>query len=226
MTGADYPARERYRDPREAAAYDARRFRSWKGRLVDRRERALVDRSLSRARALAGAPGRVERILDLPAGTGRLASFLATAGRTVIAADRSLEMLRQGAGYGGSVQVDATTLPFPDRTFDAVVSLRLLGHLPAAVRRSALIEMRRVSRRFLVVAFYDSTPMTRFRRRLGSRARRGPWHAEPLARTRRELGELGLAERLALPLWRWFSETWVLLLERVEGGAEPAERRR
>lgn len=224
MSETSYLARDRYRDPAEAASYEARRFRSFKGRLVDRRERALVTRALAAARILALGDGRIERLLDLPAGTGRLAPLLGAWAPLVLAADRSREMLRQGARYGEAryegkaVQADATRLPFRDSAFDAVVCLRLLGHLPPAVRRLALAEMRRVSRSFLIVAFYDSTPVTRLRRRLGPRLRRGAWFAEPLTRSRHELETLGLRVRLAMPLLRWLSETWVLLLERVDDG--------
>jgi SAM-dependent methyltransferase len=209
-TGSGYPARDRYGDPEEAASYDARRFRSRRGRMVDQREQALIRRAL----AEAGRP--LDRLLDVPAGTGRLAPLLNAHAQSVLGADRSREMLRQGAKYDGKVvQADATRLPFGDHTFDAVISLRLMGHLPPNERREVLAEMRRVSRRFLIVAFYDSTAWTRLRRRLGSRARRGTWYAEPIARTRRELDGLGLRVRRALPLARFWSETWVLLLERV-----------
>ena len=213
-----YPARDRYADRKEAASYDARRFRSLRGRVVDRREQALI------ARALAAVAPPLERLLDLPAGTGRLAALLGARAPSVLGADRSREMLRQGAKYDGlAVQAEAARLPFPDRAFDAVVSLRLMGHLPPDERRAVLAEMRRVTRRFLVIAFYDSTPWTRLRRRLGSRLRRGPWYAEPIARTRRELDGLGFQVRLALPLARFISETWIFVLERPDH--EPERRR-
>ncbi len=216
MRPQSYPARDRYRDRKEADAYEQRRFRSLRGRLVDRRERSLVRRAL----AATGA-GPFARILDLPAGTGRLAALLRAEAGAVIGADRSHEMLSLAAGYcGTAVQADATALPFRAGTFDTVVCLRLMGHLPAAVRTAALGELRRVSRRFLVVAFYDSTPVTRLRRRLTTRARRGAWFAEPLARTRGELARLGFRVRLALALAPLVSETWVLLLERTDAGPE------
>ncbi len=218
MSKAVYPARDRYRDPAEAQSYNARRFRSWRGRLVDRREQELIANAIDTAGIPAGG-----RVLDLPAGTGRLARLLASRFATVIGADLSPEMLRQAGGYASRVTVaDATALPFSDRDFDLVVSLRFTAHLPPPVRRQALSEMARVSRRYLVVACYDSTPWTRFRRRL-RRAPARPWFSEPLARTREELATLGLRVRLALAMLPFFSETWILLLEREDATAsEPA----
>jgi SAM-dependent methyltransferase len=209
MTTPAYPARDRYRDPQEARSYDARRFRSLRGRLVDRRERALVARALA---ASGLAPH--SRVLDLPAGTGRLAPLLTAHAAAVLGADRSREMLRLAAAYDGkAVQADAVALPFRDGAFDAVVSVRLLGHLPPAVRAAALGELARVCRGPLVVAFYDSTWLTRLRRRFGAAARRGSWFAEPLRRTRETLRESGFRVRLALPLLPFLAETWILLLE-------------
>ncbi len=215
MTAPAYPARDRYRDREEAATYDERRFRSLRGRLVDRRERALVARALAAAGNFHGG-----RLLDLPAGTGRLAALLAAHAGLVLGADRSREMLRLGAGYRGqAVQADVVALPFRDGAFDAVVSLRLLGHLPPAVRAAALAELARVSRGPLIVAFYDSTWLTRLRRRRGPPARRGAWFAEPLRQTREALAAGGFRVRLALPLLPFFSETWILLLDHP--GARP-----
>lgn len=209
MTTPAYPARDRYRDPDEARTYDARRFRSWRGRLIDRREQVLIARALDAAGI--APPGR---ILDLPAGTGRLAPLLTEYAIDTFGADLSREMLGQATGYGRrAVIADAVALPFPDGVFDAVVSLRFTAHLPPAVRRLALSEMARVSRRFLVVAVYDSTPWTRLRRRFRP-ATAGPWFSEPVERTRQELAALGLRVRLALAVLPFFSETWVLLLER------------
>ena len=211
MTTPAYPARDRYRDPEEARSYDARRFRSLRGRLVDRRERELVARALA---ASGLAPHG--RVLDLPAGTGRLAPLLSAHAAAVLGADRSREMLRLAATYYGmAVQADVVALPFSDGAFDAVVSLRLLGHLPPAVRADALAELARVCHGPLVVAFYDSTWLTRLRRRFGAAARRGSWFAEPLHRTRETLLASGFRVRLALPLMPFVSETWILLLERA-----------
>ena len=219
MTTPAYPARDRYREIDEARTYDARRFRSCRGRLIDRREQALIARAL--AAAGIAPPGR---ILDLPAGTGRLAPLLSGYATDTFGADLSRRMLGQATGYRQkAVLADAVALPFPDGTFDAVVSLRFTGHLPPAVRRAAFSEMARVSRRFVVVAVYDSTPWTRLRRRFGPTTA-GRWFSQPLARTKEELSALGLRLRLALAVLPFFSETWVLLLERADaaaGGSAP-----
>jgi len=82
------------------------------------------------------------RLLDLGAGTGDLAleALRRDPGLRVVAADFTLEMMRRGrtrpgAGAAGWVQADALALPFPDGSFDTVVSgylMRNVGDLPQA----------------------------------------------------------------------------------------------
>ncbi|MCA9880401.1 MAG: methyltransferase domain-containing protein [Thermomicrobiales bacterium] len=100
------------------------------------------------------APG--ERVLELGCGTGVFLPALATAVRPtgqVVGLDHNpgfLEEARQRvAATGGSALVtfeeaDATRLPFPDASFDAVHVERVLMHLPDP--DAALREVRRVLR--------------------------------------------------------------------------------
>jgi demethylmenaquinone methyltransferase/2-methoxy-6-polyprenyl-1,4-benzoquinol methylase len=84
------------------------------------------------------APG--EHLLDLGAGTGDLAreGLRQRSNLHVIAADFTMEMMRAGQGdipLDWSV-ADALQLPFPDATFDAIVSgflMRNVGNLSAAL---------------------------------------------------------------------------------------------
>jgi demethylmenaquinone methyltransferase/2-methoxy-6-polyprenyl-1,4-benzoquinol methylase len=89
-------------------------------------------------------------LLDLGAGTGDLAraALRASPGARAVAADFTIEMMRVGQGrpapqpaWSGA---DALRLPFPDETFDAVVSGFLLRNVSDLPR--ALAEQRRVLR--------------------------------------------------------------------------------
>lgn len=75
------------------------------------------------------------RVLDVAAGTGRVAIAIAGAGYRVVAVDRSQEMLRILRGKVTAepiavVAAAAASLPFDNRAFDAVLIARLLYLTP------------------------------------------------------------------------------------------------
>jgi ubiquinone/menaquinone biosynthesis C-methylase UbiE len=95
------------------------------------------------------------RILDMATGTGRAALGLARRGAIVTGVDASAEMLevaRRRAAEAALpiefVEGDAHALTFANRSFDAVVCLRMLMHVPDW--RTALSELCRVSRRQVI----------------------------------------------------------------------------
>lgn len=89
--------------------------------------------------------GADEKVLDLAAGTGVSTSEYSRGGAWCLAADFSLEMLRNGAHRGvPMVAADALTLPFADESFDAVtVSFGLRNFVDT---QAALTEIARVVR--------------------------------------------------------------------------------
>ncbi len=81
-----------------------------------------------RSRLLAGISGTV---LDLGAGTGSNLPFYDRPGITPVFLDRSLPMLKKGLAKGMKtcghpVAGSATALPFPDESFDSIVSSLVL----------------------------------------------------------------------------------------------------
>jgi phosphatidylethanolamine/phosphatidyl-N-methylethanolamine N-methyltransferase len=113
----------------------------------------LLNRRFGEVPAMVGDDlrGRA-RVLEIAAGTGLVTLELARAASTLVATDRSPEMLdvlRGRIHTAGlhNVEVkdaDAVALPFPDRSFDGVVAANVLHLLPDPGR--ALAEIRRVLR--------------------------------------------------------------------------------
>jgi SAM-dependent methyltransferase len=136
-----------YADPSMAAGFDAARFGGPIGRLLlEDQERVLVN--------FLGDVSNL-RILDLGTGTGRAAIALAKRGARVTGVDASSEMLlvarRRAADEGLAIEFtegDAHALAFSNRSFDAVVCLRLLMHVPDW--QQSLGELCRVTGRRLV----------------------------------------------------------------------------
>jgi SAM-dependent methyltransferase len=118
-----------YADPATARQFDQTRFGSRIGQLVAARE---ADTFLRLAGPVAG-----RAVLDVGTGTGRVALLLSKAGASVTGIDASDEMLKvareRAAAEHAEVQFlsgDAHALAFPDRSFDVVVSSRVLMHTP------------------------------------------------------------------------------------------------
>ena len=161
MTKSDHYSYAVYADPAMAERFDGMRFSGPIGRLIAETQEQQI------AAFLAPVAGR--RILDVGTGTGRAAIALAKRGAIVTGVDASAEMLevaarraaafaKASASQGPVAQVsasqvvhpvtfvrgDAHRLDFPDRSFDAVVCLRVLMHTPDW--RASLRELCRVAR--------------------------------------------------------------------------------
>jgi ubiquinone/menaquinone biosynthesis C-methylase UbiE len=139
-----------YADPATAETFDDRRFGGPIGEIVAATQaRAIMD-------FLSPVTGR--HILDVGTGTGRAALLFARAGAHVTGVDASEEMLavaRTRAAAEGAVITfqagDAHALDFHDKSFDAVVSLRVLMHTPDW--RTCVAELCRVAGERVVVDY-------------------------------------------------------------------------
>ncbi|HEV7669656.1 MAG TPA: methyltransferase domain-containing protein [Thermoanaerobaculia bacterium] len=120
-----------------------------------------------------------DRVLDVGCGSGALLGFLARRVRPAarwVGVDLSVGFLGFSTRSRPPVSIagaSAFHLPFPDRTFDVLLSSHVLHHLPASELGALFSEARRVLRpggRSLWWAFVrDSKPSAeaRIRRRLG-----------------------------------------------------------
>ena len=94
---------------------------------------------------LAAQLARGRRVLDAASGEGYGSAILAAAGATsVTGIDLDRDAVdHAGARYGLNFEVaDVAALPFPEASFDVVVSFETIEHVPDAV--AALREFRRV----------------------------------------------------------------------------------
>lgn len=99
------------------------------------------------------------KALDVCTGTGEVALALARAGASVTGIDLSEDMLRQAQRKRGAngirfMRMDATQLQFEDNEFDIASISWGLHEMPLEVMRRVLEEIRRVTRKRLVVFDY------------------------------------------------------------------------
>jgi len=145
------PSRGDERDKRKAyniaaADYDAMRYDAGEGRFFNQLEIEILRDWLQ--------PAAGVKLLELPAGTGRLAIPLAATGATVVGGDISENMLRvavdkkhrDGAKHAYFAQVNGLSLPFADNTFDAVTSFKFFHLVPNDLKGAFIREMSRVTK--------------------------------------------------------------------------------
>lgn len=97
-----------------------------------------------------------ERVLDLCTGTGTLARTFALRGAHVTGVDLARGMLKRASAKATGmnatwVEMDATRLAFPDGSFEVSVLSLALHHMPVPVQLRVLAELRRVTRRSIVI---------------------------------------------------------------------------
>lgn len=187
-----------YQDEAVVESYDEERFRT-------AHERASTDKKWRAIQAAVGQrlpPGA--RVLDVPCGRGRFTRRILDAGYELVSADLSWPMLQaarattereSGAERSGRwLRCDAERLPFADDTFDLVLSIRFLFHVPPELRASILREMARVSKRHVIVDVRHTYCLTTHGKRLRAwlTGRRPPSPRSTLAQIDRDLAVAGL----------------------------------
>lgn len=203
-----------YLDEERARHYHAKYDDDLEHRVSNRAERRAVDRLL----AVAAAAGRW---LDVPSGAGRFRSVLEGRGLEYVAADASPAMLvfaRSGEASdrrAPAVRVDARRLPFADGAFDGILCIRFLHHFAAAPDRvEVLRELRRVTRRYAIVSFFDASSLQAARRVLRRRRGRATGrHAQAIRSFRDEASAAGFRVAAMRHRARFVSEWAVALLE-------------
>jgi uncharacterized protein YbaR (Trm112 family)/ubiquinone/menaquinone biosynthesis C-methylase UbiE len=146
---------QRYQDFERARSYNAKYDRELLKRLSTRREHRLL-------RALLGRFERCASLLEIPCGGGRISARLSPATELLIHADIGLgQVLFSKSKEGLAVPqiwmtASAFRIPFRDGGVDAAVCIRLSHHLTAPDQREQLLmELLRVSRRYVVFTFFD-----------------------------------------------------------------------
>lgn len=145
-----------YADPANARSFDDRRFGGPIGSYV----------AASQALTLADFIGRIQhrRILDVGTGTGRAALLFARGGAEVTGVDASNEMLSIARARADHESVavrfqigDAHKLNFSNRSFEVVVSLRVLMHTPRW--KQVVSELCRVADQLVVIDYPSASSL-------------------------------------------------------------------
>jgi ubiquinone/menaquinone biosynthesis C-methylase UbiE len=97
-----------------------------------------------------------EKVLDLCTGTGSLALRFALEGAQVVGVDIARGMLKRARAKSVGrhsiwMEMDACQLAFADKSFEVSVLSLALHHMPEKVQLNVLTELRRVTRRRVII---------------------------------------------------------------------------
>jgi LSD1 subclass zinc finger protein len=210
---------ENYEQLVRAEQYNEKYRRKCLKRMSTKREHSLLRRLLS-------SQPRVETLLDIPSGGGRLSAQMAPATELLFEADIAVGQVlyaRESARLDvpqAWLTASAFHIPFRDGGVDATVSVRLSHHLPTPEERERLVrELLRVSRKFVIMTFFDHNSvknlLRRARRRLGLDRKR-PKSTMAVSRVAELAREQG-AELVACPHLAWIGSghRYALMVKRA-----------
>jgi len=191
-----------YSDERPAAEYNAAYKERLTKRLSTQREYRLL------GELLASQP-RSQRLLDLPCGGGRLSPALAPYTELLIEADIGAGQV-QHAKQQSQLEIPQVwmtasgfRIPLRDGSVDGTVCCRLSHHLPQPAERERLVsELLRVSKRFVIMTYFDHHSLKNLGRRL-----RAPFNHKPpkCTMTRKRVEELAAQGGARLVACPWLS---------------------
>lgn len=188
-----------YQTIERAAAYNHGYQRKAHKRFGTRHEWRLIGGHLDRV-------GRVGTVLELPCGGGRITPAFAERADFVIEADIAIGQIRYGRATStlavprAWMTASAFHIPLRDASVDGAICIRLAHHLPTPAERERLFhELLRVSKRFVIVTYFDHHSLKNLTRRL-----RHPFNRKPpkLTMTTARVAELareGGARLVAAP---------------------------
>ena len=207
-----YHVKVMYQNKKYAAVYEKTRFKGIYGRFKNWNTQRVISK-------LIGFTERKGFALDLPCGTGRLGRLILKSGYKWIGADISLEMMMESRkrmnGFEDSfwnIRLDAETMSFKDNSIDCLFSIRFIYHIPVEIRYRMLKEMRRVTKKWLIIDYNYPNRFKELARRVGSLLSKRPIKKRMmLQEISRELRENGLNVYKAIPTSRLFSDNILLL---------------
>jgi len=169
--------RKRMQHAKRARLY-AERFETGSRRGINEREQRAVAKIFE---ALTDC----RSVIDVPSGAGRFAKVLSQ-GRELIEVDVAFEILEFARECAETsklrvtfVQSDASKLPLRDAVVDGVFCNRLLHHIHSPKERQVFLrEFHRVTRKYLVISFFDYHAFGRMRKLLKALKGRKPKYDE------------------------------------------------
>ena len=137
--------------------YERRRYAHLDQKIVDSIEHRIVKKLLLKAKITSGS------ILNSPCGYGRFTNLFNLLKLKITFFDLHPKMVtRCRNSYGSNehsfINGSIRTLPFKNKTFDAVINIRFFHHYFEQEDRLIMLrELQRVTKRYLILTYYNNT---------------------------------------------------------------------
>ncbi len=202
----------------EVEDYERRRYRGQDQKLVDRREKRILRKTLQRF------AGGSLCALDLPCGYGRFSRLLLDKGFYLVSSDLSFHMVKRamernpGPALLSGVVADAKQgLPFKNGAFNIVLSMRFFHHLHQKQDRERILkEFSRVCSDWLILSYYQRNRLHSLQRKLRRRIKKSKTEIKVISRQEfyEEVEASGFKVARVFPLFRGFHSQHVALIKK------------
>lgn len=192
-------------------------FKNLRSKIIAARERKCIELALKCCKP------RPVLILDVPCGTGKLTDIFLENDIPVVGTDISREMMdliddkyRSNDRFQGLVRATITKLPFNDSSFECVTNLRLMHRIPQNEKREAILELKRISKKYIIVSYGLTSPLQEIRLMLRKFFIPGNSVPHPIKfkNLKKELKALSLDIIDSYSVLKFFSGEIILLLEK------------
>lgn len=126
-------------------------------------KRDQLNEHIANSLAILAKDFKVKKILEVGCGTGRLVKFLSDKGYEVKGCDKSPKAVRFAKKINKNINIikaSATSLPFPDKSFDMLISISMIEHLTKGESVRFLLQAKKVLKPkgyiFLITPNFDS----------------------------------------------------------------------
>ena len=203
-----------------AQNYHIHHSKSVRTRITTRREKYILKNLL---RSVA----RIDRVADVPCGSGRFWPVFESLGvQTLIAGDASDNMLEVAGAHAPAIRcfdcrkLDLFDLDLPDNSVDAISCMRFLHHLSREQdRRVALHELYRTTNKYVVVSLWVDGNLQSSRRKIKTEKPVvpgfGPRRCFPREQIEGEFVDAGFRIGRSVSVWPGLSMWRFYLLEKI-----------
>ena len=211
---SDEDIKKGWQKPNIANTYDRKRFSSISGKLSDWLDKRALKRSLSYI-------SKGSKILDMPVGTGRMSHYMLTLGYyNITCADISEDMIVVASNLLNSIRkinyiiTDAADTSFTNGAFEAIISIRFMGHIPKEIRINILKEMSRICYGTIIIEYPITNPIAQLIKKIFKSLtvknvlpRKWKWHYLILDDAKMEVNKAGLVTNRIIRKFFVFSES-------------------